>query len=102
MSESYRRLASGNLMAMKSKQGLARAGVALVLALVVPLCATAQTPAPKLSVSGDVKTPLTLTAADIGAMPRTKVQMTEEGRTVTYEGVRVAEILKKAGVPLGG
>jgi len=53
-------------------------------------------------VTGDVKTSLTLSAADIAAMPRTRVSVPDESRTVTYEGVRVAELLKKAGVPLGG
>jgi len=54
-----------------------------------------------LAVSGDVKEALTITPADIKAMPRTSVTVSEEGREVKYEGVLVAEILKKAGVPLG-
>jgi len=54
-----------------------------------------------LSVGGDVKDSLTLTPSDIKAMPRTTVTVSEEGREVNYEGVLVAEILKKAGVPLG-
>jgi DMSO/TMAO reductase YedYZ molybdopterin-dependent catalytic subunit len=54
-----------------------------------------------LTVAGDVTTPLTLSAADLKALPRAKVEMTDEGRVVTYEGVLVGEILKRAGVPLG-
>jgi DMSO/TMAO reductase YedYZ molybdopterin-dependent catalytic subunit len=54
-----------------------------------------------LTVSGDVKEQVTVTPADIKSMPRTTVKVNEEGREVTYEGVLVAEILKKAGVPLG-
>ena len=54
-----------------------------------------------LAVTGDVATPLTLSAADLKTLPRTKVEVKDEGRIVTYEGVLVGEILKKAGVPLG-
>lgn len=54
-----------------------------------------------LSVQGDVASLLTLTAADLQALPRTRVEVTDEGRVVAYEGVLVAELLKKAGVPLG-
>ncbi len=88
-------------------------------ALVAGLAATAPTPAAAqtagtgkpaattvaaptaLSVAGDVTTPLTLSPADLKAMPRTTVEVKDEGRMVTYEGVLVGEILKKAGVPLG-
>jgi hypothetical protein len=58
-------------------------------------------PTAALTVGGDVKEPLTITPADINGMPRTTVTVSEEGREVKYEGVLVAEILKKAGVPLG-
>ena len=54
-----------------------------------------------LAVTGAVKTPLSLSAADLKAMPRTKVQSQENSRTVAYEGVLVGEILKRAGVPMG-
>jgi len=54
-----------------------------------------------LTVAGDVTTPLTLAAADIKAMPRTTVTLSQDGRDVKYEGVLIAEILKRAGVPLG-
>lgn len=59
-------------------------------------------PAPStLAVAGDVATPLTLKADELKAMPRTKVETKDEGRTVVYEGVLVGEILKRAGAPLG-
>jgi len=61
----------------------------------------AQAPATTLKVTGDVATPLTLTEADMKSLPRTKVEIKEEGRGVIYEGVSVGEILKKAGVPVG-
>ena len=54
-----------------------------------------------LSVGGDVPHPLSLTPADIKAMPRTTVTVTEEGREVKYEGVLVGEILKRAEAPIG-
>ncbi len=87
-------------------------GLMVVLTLLTPTIAHAQgrgdaTPAPApptaLRVTGDVVTPLSLSAADLKAMPRTKVSVKDEnGVTITYEGALVSEILKKAGAPLGG
>jgi DMSO/TMAO reductase YedYZ molybdopterin-dependent catalytic subunit len=54
-----------------------------------------------LAVGGDVAHAISLTAADIKAMTRTTVTVSEEGREITYEGVLVGEILKRAGAPLG-
>ena len=54
-----------------------------------------------LAVAGAVTTPLTLSAADLKAMPRTKIEAQDDNRTVTYEGVLVGELLKRAGVPVG-
>lgn len=54
-----------------------------------------------VAVGGDVKTPLSVTAEELKTMPRTRVEVQDEGRTVVYEGVLVAELLKKAGAPLG-
>jgi DMSO/TMAO reductase YedYZ molybdopterin-dependent catalytic subunit len=61
----------------------------------------AQSAAPALTVAGDVTTPLTLTLADLKAMPRTKIEIKEEARTIVYEGVLLGEILKRAGAPMG-
>lgn len=86
---------------------LAAAVVAVVIhrgveALVMtPAAAAAQPTGTALTVGGDVTTPLSLSVADLAALPRTTVEMKEEGRTSTYGGVLVAEILKRAGVPLG-
>ena len=55
-----------------------------------------------LTIAGDVSTPLTLTPADFRTLPRTTVTVHEDdGTTVTYEGVLVGELLKRAGAPLG-
>jgi DMSO/TMAO reductase YedYZ molybdopterin-dependent catalytic subunit len=55
-----------------------------------------------LQVSGDVRTPVTLTVAELAAMPRTRVEIkTDDQRTITYEGVLVGDILKRAGAPSG-
>jgi DMSO/TMAO reductase YedYZ molybdopterin-dependent catalytic subunit len=54
-----------------------------------------------LIVGGDVPHPLSLTPADIKAMPRISVTVSEEGREVKYEGVLVGELLKRAEAPVG-
>jgi DMSO/TMAO reductase YedYZ molybdopterin-dependent catalytic subunit len=59
------------------------------------------TAADTLVVGGAVKTPLTLTVADLATMPRTTLTVTEGGTDVHYEGVLLAEILKRAGAPTG-
>lgn len=56
----------------------------------------------KLAISGDVPMPVTLSAADLAAMPRVSAEITEQdGSKTTYEGVALQEILKKAGVSFG-
>jgi DMSO/TMAO reductase YedYZ molybdopterin-dependent catalytic subunit len=54
-----------------------------------------------LVVSGDVTQPLTIKPADLKAMPRTTVTVSDEGRQINYEGVLVGELLKRAGAPVG-
>ncbi len=54
-----------------------------------------------LQITGDVKTPLTLTADDLAKMPRSTVRTTNNGMETVYEGVFLHEVLKKAGAPLG-
>ena len=66
----------------------------------------AQTPAAApsddtLAIGGDVTSPLTLKPADLKTMPRTTVMISDEGRQVSYEGVLVGELLKRAGAPVG-
>lgn len=67
----------------------------------MPLAAQDAAPAAALAVAGDVKTPLALTLADLKALPRTRVEMKEDGRIVVYEGVLVGELLKRASAPVG-
>lgn len=76
-------------------------GVLAGAALVAGAPVLAQQPAPSITVSGAVTTPLTLTAADLAAMPRAKATTTSNGIATVYEGVSVADVLKKAGAPLG-
>src|ERR1700744_2283827 len=82
---------------------LRRSLIARFALLSMPLgVLVAQTPPAALAVTGDVTTPLTLHAEDLASMPREKVTISEEdGTKVEYEGVRLSEILKKAGAPLG-
>ena len=57
---------------------------------------------PLLEVSGDIHTQLALGAADLAALPRAKVNVSDEhGTTAVYEGVPALEILQRAGAPLG-
>jgi DMSO/TMAO reductase YedYZ molybdopterin-dependent catalytic subunit len=61
----------------------------------------------KLVISGDIPGPLTITAADIAAMPRESIELNDpetaehEGGKFKYEGVALQEVLKKAGIPFG-
>jgi DMSO/TMAO reductase YedYZ molybdopterin-dependent catalytic subunit len=71
----------------------------LVLICAFGSSAGAQQPSPAIAVTGDVRQPLTLTAADLANMPRTAV--TTRNNTAAWGGVLLSEILKKAGVPLG-
>jgi hypothetical protein len=55
-----------------------------------------------VKVTGEVATPLTLTEADLMAMPRVTVTAKDKGgESHHYTGVAVAEILNKAGVTTG-
>ena len=65
-----------------------------------PAAAQTQAP-PTLSVTGDVATPLTLTAEDLAKMPRETVKMGGRGASIQYEGVLLREILARAGAPTG-
>jgi len=71
-----------------------------ILCIVIASAALAQR-APSFTVTGSVKQPLTLTAADLAAMPRAKAVTDNNGIQTTYVGVWLSDILKKAGVPLG-
>ena len=56
-----------------------------------------------LTVSGEVTKPLTLDAAALNAMPRTDVTAADkDGKQHRYSGVNLLDLLKQAGVTLGG
>ena len=57
----------------------------------------------ELTIGGAVPTPLHVTAEDLKKMPRKtlRVENTHAGRTEVYEGVPLAALLQKAGVPQG-
>jgi DMSO/TMAO reductase YedYZ molybdopterin-dependent catalytic subunit len=80
---------------------------AALIGFVVVQTAPAQTPQAQsgpasLAITGDVPTPLTLSAEDLMKMPRETTSVTEQdGSKVEYEGVPLREILKRAGAPLG-
>lgn len=77
---------------------------ALLLALAS--LALAQAPAKTfagLAITGDLAAPLTLTLDDLAKMPRQTVRIPNpDGSMAVYEGVALVDVLKKAGVPLGG
>ena len=58
---------------------------------------------PALAIRGEVKIPLRLSLSEIKSIPVTKVRAKDHnGATATYEGVSLAELLQRAGVPQGG
>ena len=76
----------------------------LVVFLLWPVSAqTTSRPAPsELTVRGDIPAVLILKAADLAGMPRETVSIADQdGTKVSYEGVPLHEILKRAGVPFG-
>lgn len=75
--------------------------ILLALALCLPAAASAEEVL--LRITGAVENPLELTRADLEAMPRireTTPHRHEENRTVTYEGVTLDELLRRAGAPI--
>ena len=83
---------------------LLAAVVALILSFSQQLVARAQNSATaELRITGEVTTPLTLSASDLKAMPRQtlKVVNPHEKKEETYEGVAVRELLRRAGIPQG-
>jgi len=57
--------------------------------------------APSVQITGAVQQPLTLTAGDLGKMPRASVKTVSSGTETVYDGVWLHEVLKRAGVPQG-
>jgi DMSO/TMAO reductase YedYZ molybdopterin-dependent catalytic subunit len=62
---------------------------------------------PKLAISGDIPSPLTLSVTDLAAMPHETIELTDpetaehDGGKFKYEGVSLQEVLTKAGIPFG-
>ena len=75
----------------------------LALLLCVPAAAFAQAShSVALRVTGDVPKPLELSVADLAGFQRQTIRVADDkGVQVEYGGVPVAEILEKAGAPLG-
>ncbi len=73
-----------------------------ILALFVTCICNAQQPA-KLRISGDGIQPLEITAADLARMPRLTLDVRDPhtGNVHQYGGVRLSDVLSKAGAPLG-
>ncbi|HVF55002.1 MAG TPA: molybdopterin-dependent oxidoreductase [Pyrinomonadaceae bacterium] len=58
---------------------------------------------PLLSVGGEVARPVRLTAAEWAKLPRLSVRAKDhDGKETEFEGVELAEVLRLAGVKLGG
>jgi DMSO/TMAO reductase YedYZ molybdopterin-dependent catalytic subunit len=74
----------------------------LVWGLIAGGLLLAQGSQPTVQVTGDVKQALTLAADDLAKMPRATVRIGGSAKETVYEGVWLHEVLKKAGVPLGG
>jgi DMSO/TMAO reductase YedYZ molybdopterin-dependent catalytic subunit len=67
-----------------------------------PTVKAATTQQPTVKVIGEVLTPLTLSVADLSAMPRTTaVAKDKQGVPHTFSGVALADIFNKAGVTTG-
>jgi DMSO/TMAO reductase YedYZ molybdopterin-dependent catalytic subunit len=77
----------------------------VALAFIASRPAHAQTALPlnaTLRVTGKVERPLALSEADLQALPRKRLAVTDEkGTPVVYDGVPVVELLRRAGAPLG-
>jgi hypothetical protein len=59
-------------------------------------------PAAVLAVTGDIASPLSLTADDLAKMSRETVSVpAPDGTKIVYEGVTLLAVLQKAGAPFG-
>jgi DMSO/TMAO reductase YedYZ molybdopterin-dependent catalytic subunit len=69
----------------------------LAIAIQGSVLAVSAQQAATIDIGGDVQKPMTVTAADLAAMPRVVVTVA----SVTYGGVLLDDVLKRAGVPTG-
>jgi hypothetical protein len=80
----------------------ARGGTVLLVACAVVAGFARGASTPLLEVSGDTHTRLVVGAAELAALPRAKISVSDQhGTRVVYEGVPALEILQRAGAPLG-
>lgn len=70
--------------------------VLLIAAGIVP-----QSFGQQIVVNGDIPAPVALSLADLAKMPHSPATVLEGDAVVTYRGVALADILKKAGMPSG-
>jgi|GEM_PF-1474615 len=56
---------------------------------------------PALTVQGIHNTTATLSLEDLAKLPQQSVPVADQGKTVTYEGVRLSDVLAKVDLPLG-
>jgi DMSO/TMAO reductase YedYZ molybdopterin-dependent catalytic subunit len=74
---------------------------ALLSIVVGAVAAASPAPAQDLTVAGLSGQAVTLTPADIAALPHVTLTLSVEGKTHTYEGVPVTDILARVGAPEG-
>lgn len=87
---------------MKMKLLSTYAMIAILLLAMQAVVAQAPTK-PTLNVSGEVLTPLSLTADDLAKLPQSKLKAKDRDNAEhEYGGVALYEVLKAAGVTLGG
>ncbi len=74
----------------------------LVKSLIFLLSATTVLSGQQLTVSGDIPSTLVLSQDDLAKMPRETVSVADQdGTKISYEGVLLRDILKRAGAPAG-
>jgi DMSO/TMAO reductase YedYZ molybdopterin-dependent catalytic subunit len=85
------------------RYGCAIAFVAVVVMACDVLAQAPQTSAlQSITISGDLAKPISFTVAELKAMPRAPMKVTDEkGRTAAYDGVLLAEVLSRAGAAVG-
>lgn len=84
-------------------RSLLMAGFLLLVGTVLPAQNTETgLPAISIRVEGDVPHPYTLTSADLKAMPRREVSVSDHGTVAKFEGVPISALLERAGLELGG
>jgi hypothetical protein len=71
-------------------------------AILAAMAAFAQTPSPAtVVIKGEAGQVVTLTAADLDALPQASVTLSHDGRSFTLSGARLDAVLAKVDAPLG-